>query len=161
MALPPINYKQEILDIVSNSGDLPPESSSPWEHYRRSANDAWNLVSYMKRNVTRVNYYPKPFDRHMSRLHGMALANVVGAFERFLKDLAVLCVNELSEFSLDGRLDTFSLSGSVAGAHFSTGSVGSALCEADTWLNCNRINEKFRSCSQTPLKKVESSMYSR
>ena len=109
MARPSVDYKQEILDTVSNSGDLPPESSSPWEHYRRSANDAWNLVVYMKRNVARVNYYPKPFDRHMSRLHGMAVANLVGAFERYLKDLAVLCVNELSEFSLDGRLDTFSL----------------------------------------------------
>lgn len=151
MARPSVDYKQEILDTVSNSGDLPPESSSPWEHYRRSANDAWNLVVYMKRNVARVNYYPKPFDRHMSRLHGMAVANLVGAFERYLKDLAVLCVNELSEFSLDGRLDTFSLSGSVAGAHFNTGSVGSALCEADTWLNCNRINEKFRKLLADPF----------
>jgi len=151
MAMPPIDYKQEILDTVSHSTELPPESFSPWEHYRRSANDAWNLVAYMKRNVARVNYYPKPFDRHMSRLHGMVLANLVGAFERFLKDLAVLCVNELSEFSLDGRLDTFSLSGSVAGAHFGTGSVGSALCEADTWLNCNRINEKFRKLLADPF----------
>ena len=63
----------------------------------------------MDRNVARVNHYSKPFDRHMSRLHGMALANLVGAFERFLKELAVVCVNELSEFSLDGRLDEFSL----------------------------------------------------
>jgi hypothetical protein len=151
MAMPPVDYRQEILDTISSISNLPPESSSPWEHYRRSANDAWNLVVYMERNVARVKHYPKPFDRHMSRLHGMALANLVGAFERFLKELAVVCVNELSEFSLDGRLDTFSLTGSVASAHFSTGSVGSALCEADTWLNCSRINEKFRKLLADPF----------
>lgn len=151
MAMPPIDYKQEILDTVSNSGDLPPESSSPWEHYRRSANDAWNLVVYMERNVARVNHYSKPFDRHMSRLHGMVLANLVGAFERFLKELAVICVNELSEFSLDGRLDEFSLTASIAAAHFNIGSVGNALCEADTWLNRELINKRFRKLLADPF----------
>jgi len=150
MARPTVDYKQELLDAISNSSNLPPESLSPLEHYRRSANDAWNLIAYMKRNVARVNYYSKPFDRHMSRLHGMALANLVGAFERFLKELAVICVDELADFSLDSRLDEFSIKGSVASAHFATGSIGNALCEADTWLNCNRINDKFRKLLADP-----------
>ena len=151
MAMPPIDFNQAILDTASNSGDLPLESSSPWEHYRRSANDAWNLVLYMDRNVARVNHYSKPFDRHMSRLHGMALANLVGAFERFLKELAVVCVNELSGFSLDGRLDEFSLKGSVAAANFKAETVGNALCEADTWLSCPRVNDKFRGLLADPF----------
>lgn len=151
MARPTVDYKHELLDAISNASDLPPESFSPLEHYRRSANDAWNLIAYMKRNVARVNYYSKPFDRHMSRLHAMALANLVGAFERFLKELAVICVNELADFSLDSRLDEFLIKGSVASAHFTTGSVGNALCEADTWLNLEVINKKFRKLLADPF----------
>ena len=83
MAMPPVDYKQEILNAISNSTDLPTESSSPLEHHRRSANDAWNLVVYVKRNVNKVNHYPRSFDSHRSRLHAMCLANMVGAFERF------------------------------------------------------------------------------
>ena len=151
MAIPSIDYLQELLDTISNASALPPESFSPWEHYKRSSLDCLNLINYMKRNVSRVNYYPKAFDRHMGRLHGMALANLVGAFERFLKELAVTCVNELSDFSLDGRLDIFSLSGSVAGAHFSARSLGNALCEADTWLNCKGVNNRFRKLLADPF----------
>jgi hypothetical protein len=153
MAMPTVDYKQEILNSISNSTDLPSESSSPLEHYRRSANDAWNLVVYVKRNVSRVNHYPKSFDGHRGRLHAMCLANMVGAFERFLKELAVVCVNNLKEFSLDARLDEFSLKGSVAAAHFNTQSIGNALCEADTWLNLDTVNKKFRNLLADPFEK--------
>lgn len=151
MAMPPVDYKQEILNAISNSTDLPTESSSPLEHYRRSANDAWNLVVYVRRNVTKNNYYPKSFDGHRSRLHAMCMANMVGAFERFLKELSVACVNNLKEFSLDARLDEFSLRGSVVAAHFNTQSVGNALCEADTWLNLDTVNKKFRKLLADPF----------
>lgn len=149
--MPPVDYKQEILNAISNSTDLPTESSSPLEHYRRSANDAWNLVVYVRRNVTKNNYYPKSFDGHRSRLHAMCMANMVGAFERFLKELSVACVNNLKEFSLDARLDEFSLRGSVVAAHFNTQSVGNALCEADTWLNLDTVNKKFRKLLADPF----------
>lgn len=152
MAMPPVDYKQEILNAISNSTDLPTESSSPLEHYRRSANDAWNLVVYVKRNVTKVNHYPKSFDSHRTRLHAMCMANMVGAFERFLKELSVVCVNNLKEFSLDARLDEFSLKGSVVAAHFNTQSVGNALCEADTWLNLDTVNKKFKKLLADPFK---------
>jgi len=151
MAMPTVDYKQEILNAISNSTDLPSESSSPLEHYRRSANDAWNLVVYVKRNVSKVNHYPKSFDGHRGRLHAMCLANMVGAFERFLKELAVVCVNNLRDFSLDARLDEFSLKGSVVAAHFNTQSVGNALCEADTWLNLETVNNKFRKLLADPF----------
>jgi hypothetical protein len=151
MAMQPVDYKREILNAISNSTDLPTESSSPLEHYRRSANDAWNLVVYVKRNVTKANYYPKSFDGHRSRLHAMCMASIVGAFERFLKELSVVCVNNLKEFSLDARLDEFSLKGSVVAAHFNTQSVGNALCEADTWLNLDTVNKKFRKLLADPF----------
>ena len=38
MARPTVDYKHELLDAISNASDLPPESFSPLEHYRRSAN---------------------------------------------------------------------------------------------------------------------------
>lgn len=87
----------------------------------------------------------------------MCLANMVGAFERFLKELAVVCVNNLKDFSLDTRLDEFSLKGSVVAAHFNTQSVGNALCEADTWLNLDNVNSKFRRLLADPF--VSGSFY--
>jgi hypothetical protein len=59
----------------------------------------------------------------------------------------------LKEFSLDARLDEFSLKGSVVAAHFNTQSVGNALCEADTWLNLEKVNSKFRILLADPFDK--------
>jgi hypothetical protein len=151
MPRPPVDFKQEIVNTLSSCCELPPESVSPWGHYRRSSTDAWNLVVYMTRNVSRTNYYPKAFDRHINRLHSMSLAQLVGAFERLLKELAAVCINEISDFTLDGRLDEFSVKGSVASAHFRNSNIGSALCETDTWLNCKNINDRFRKLLADPF----------
>lgn len=63
----------------------------------------------------------------------------------------MVCVNNLKEFSLDARLDEFSLKGSVVAAHFNTQTVGNALCEADTWLNLDTVNKKFRKLLADPF----------
>jgi hypothetical protein len=89
----------------------------------------------------------------MERLHTMALVHTVGAFERFLKETAAICIDNVADFVLDGRLDEFSLKGTVAGAHLAAGSLGNALCESRTWLKVEEINNVFGRSSLIPSSK--------
>jgi len=151
MPRPPVDFQLTTNQLLSNLTDLPPEAVSPLKHYRRAAADGWNLVEYFRRNVSRTNHYPTALERHLNRLRGMVVAHLVGAFERFLKELAATCVSHLCDFTLDGRFDKYTLKGSVVIAHFAAGTVGDALCEAETWLNCRTVNERFRSLLADPF----------
>lgn len=130
--------------IVDHTNPLPPESNSPIRHYERHANDAWNLVLYVKRNLSRANTHPAAREQHLVRLRSMALLAIVEGFERFLKEIAAVCVDRVAEHTNDDRLKKFSVGGSVAAAHFAERSVGKALCESSTWLDCKEIDERFR-----------------
>jgi hypothetical protein len=81
----------------------------------------------------------------------MLLVNLVQAFERFLKETAAVCVDHLAEFVLDKRFDEFQIRGSVLAAHFGSGTLGKSLCEADTWLDCKDINDRFRKLLADPF----------
>lgn len=83
----------------------------------------------------------------------MALFHTVGAFERFLKEAAAICIDHVADFVLDGRLDEFSLKGSIAGAHLGAGSLGRALCESRTWLDVKEINTRFRKVLADPFER--------
>lgn len=147
----PVDFRQTTVAALSSVVPLPQEAAAPLAHYRRASADAWNLVQYVARNVSRTNHYPAAFARHMGRLRGLAVAHTVGAFERFLKETAAECIDHISAFVLDGRLDEFSVKGGVASAHFGAATVGDALCESDTWLNCNQINTRFRKLLAEPF----------
>src|SRR5262249_4872759 len=45
---------------------------------------------------------------------------------------------------LDKRFDEFQIRGGVLTAHFGAGTLGRALCESDTWLDCKDVNDRFR-----------------
>jgi hypothetical protein len=77
-------------------------------------------------------------------LNRMVLVSLVEAFERFLKETAIVCVDAIAPFTIDNRFDQFSPSGGTLAAQFNAGSVGKAMCESDTWLNNPAINERFR-----------------
>jgi len=81
----------------------------------------------------------------------MALASLVESFERFLKELAILCIDSLADFVNDDRFDEFSAKGGQIAFHLSAGSVGKALCESDTWLTNRTTNERFRKLLKRPF----------
>jgi hypothetical protein len=82
----------------------------------------------------------------------MVLAEVLQGFERFLKELAAVCADHLAPFTLDDRFDEFAPKRTEQIAAFVTsGSIGRALCESDTWLSNKTINDRFRSLLKEPF----------
>ncbi|HEY8749768.1 MAG TPA: hypothetical protein VIM11_17425 [Tepidisphaeraceae bacterium] len=80
-----------------------------------------------------------------------ALGSLIQAFERFLKELAIVCVDHVAPYVLDGRFDSFEPRGSNLAIHFQAGTVGKAMCESDTWLNDSSVNERFRQMLKSPF----------
>src|SRR5205807_2383223 len=89
--------------------------------------------------------------KHLGRLYGMALVNLVETFERFLKEVAATCVDCLAEFIVDDRFDAFKIQGSALASHFGTKTLGKSLCESATWLDCEDINRRFRELLADPF----------
>jgi hypothetical protein len=151
MPRPPIDLSRKIKDILKHVQDLPVEARSPLAHYERTGADIWNTLQYVDRAFDQVNLYQGPAQRHLGRLNAMVLVNVIEAFERFLKELASVCVDHLGNYVLDDRFNAFSIQGSGLASHFGTGTLGKSLCESGTWLDCEEINKRFRRLLADPF----------
>jgi hypothetical protein len=152
MARPPINLGRKIRDILKHVEPLPPEAGTPLSHYRRSATDVWNLLEYLRRAFDQLgSLKPAVIERHLGRLHGMVLVNLVETFERYLKETAAECIDTLGAFVLDDRFDGFRVQGSVLAAHFRTDTLGRALCESSTWLDTGSVNTRFKNLLADPF----------
>src|SRR3990172_6230978 len=91
MPRPPIDFPQKIRDILAHVSALPAEAGAPLAHFNRSSTDLWNLLLYVERNFEQLVLQPAALRRHMARLHGMILVNLIETFERFLKEVAAAC----------------------------------------------------------------------
>ena len=96
-------------------------------HYNRSSTDLWNLLLYVERNFAQLPLQPAAVTRHMSRLHGMIVVNLVETFERYLKEVAAACVDDIARFVLDDRFNAFRVQGSSLAAHFDTETLGASV----------------------------------
>jgi hypothetical protein len=141
---PPIDLGKKIRDMLSHTEELGSESQSPIAHYRRAVNANFSLIDYIERHLSEHSYYEAIKAKHMAHLRRLVLANLIETFERFVKDLAAVCIDQLSEFVTDDRYNEFSAKGNEVIAHFDAGSIGKALCESDTWLSNDVINKRFR-----------------
>ncbi len=141
---PPIDLREKILDILSHSEPLNPETQSPISHYRLAVNSNFNLINYIEDHFNEGSYYPAIKAEHMGHLRRFVLANLIETFERFVKELAAVCIDQLSGFVTDDRYNEFKPTGNEVIAHFEAGTIGKALCESDTWLSNKSINERFR-----------------
>lgn len=138
------NLDARIARIAQDVVDLPTESRTPIGHYERGANDAWNLLQYFERNAGRgQTVRPTVLERHVRRLRLLALVGLVEAFERFLKELAAVCVDQVAPLVLDDRVAVLRVDATKVAAHFSAQTVDSALCEGDTWLNAEAVHRRF------------------
>lgn len=68
---------------------------------------------------------------------------LVEAFERFLKELAAVWVDQVAPLVLDDRVAVLRVDATKVAAHFSAQTVGLALCEGDTWLNAEAVHRRF------------------
>jgi hypothetical protein len=151
MPAPVIDFELRIKRIPIHVVDLPEEADVPRLHYERSANDSWAMLAYFERNLKRVNVYQAVSDRHLRRLYNMILLSLVEAFERFLKEIAAACIDQVGRLVLDDRLDVFHLKGDVLAAHFEAATIGKSLCESSTWLDCDQISKRFRKILADPF----------
>lgn len=151
MPRPPIDLSRKIKDILGHVEPLPPESAVPIRHYDRTANDIWKSLAYVERAFEKGNRYPTVVDRHLGRLYGMALVQLIEAFERFLKEVAAACVDRLATIIGDDRFGLFTIKGSALASHFGAATLGKSLCESATWLDCEEVNKRFRKLLSDPF----------
>ena len=152
MPRPSIDLERKIREILQHVEALPAEAATPYQNYERSVTDLWNLRSYVERKVTGSPSYENVVHRHMAALDRMLIVNFVEAFERFLKETAAVCVNHLAGRVLDDRFDKLGqVKGSFLAVHFGAESLGRALCESSTWLDCEEVNNRFRRLLSDPF----------
>lgn len=147
----PIDLPARINEIVTHVEALPEEAASPFAHYNRSANDLWTLITYFDRKLRETTFYRTVAVRHLNRLHSMVLVSLVESFERFVKEMAAVCIDHLADCILDDRLNIFTVKGTSLAAHFQSDTVGKSLRESDTWLDCDEINKRFRRILASPF----------
>ena len=141
---PPIDLRERISDIPSHTELLGPESLSPITHYRQAINANLGLIDYIESHLGARPHNPATKAKHMGHLRRLVLANLIETFERFIKELAAVCIDQLAGFVTDDRYNAFTAKGNEIIAHFEAGSIGKALCESDTWLSNDVINNRFR-----------------
>ena len=151
MPRPPVDLTRKIKDILLHVQPLPDEAKAPILHYRRTVADIWGALGYVERAIGQRERYQTVVARHLGRVYGMALVNLVETFERFLKEVAAECVDCLVDLVVDDRFNVFKIQGSALASHFGTGTLGKSLCESATWLDCEEINERFRKLLGDPF----------
>jgi hypothetical protein len=151
----PADFARQLKGILRRVQPLPDEAKAPIRHYRRTVADIWGALGYVERAIAQRDRYQAVVDRHLGRLYGMALVNLVETFERFLKEVAAECVDCLADFIVDDRFNAFPIQGAALASHFGSGSAGKALCESTTWLDCREINDRFRKLLADPFKPGE------
>lgn len=160
MSTIPVNDGQRIRDILGHVAELPDEARYPLAHYKWATNQAWLLRDYFGHKVTESDRYPEIGEEHLTSLDAMLVVHFVEAFERFLKEIAAICVDHLAPCVLDDRFDDFfTLKGSVLAAHFGAESVGASLCESSTWTDCKTVNDRFRKMLATPFESKQGDFY--
>jgi hypothetical protein len=129
-----------------------PEAHCPIQHFENSVNVGLALLNYIDGHIDPQAVYQIVYDRQLGHLRRMVLAEQIESFERFLKELAIVCADQLAPFTLDDRFDEFAPKRAEQIAAFVTaGSIGRALCESDTWISNDSINKRFRSLLKTPF----------
>jgi hypothetical protein len=149
-----IDLREKIADILAHHEPLAPESLSPIAQYRDAVNANLGLINYIEDHLRRVPHSPASKAKHMGHLRRLVLANLIETFERFLKELAAACIDQLAGFVTNDRYNAFTAKGNEIVAHFEAGSIGKALCESDTWLSNDVINQRFRKLLAPPGKDV-------
>ena len=150
MPAPKLDFTTLIARIPDHLGDMPAESARPIDHFRFDAVGYSNLLRYFERKTT--DGIPAPRERHVLRLRSMVVLGLVETFERFLKETAAVCVDQLAGRVLDDRFAALSINPRSVVAHFEERTLGKALCEADIWLNSSEINARFGKLLSDPFK---------
>jgi hypothetical protein len=148
---PPIDLHRKVRDVLQHTAPLLPHSDRPIRHFERYVDEALLLLSYLDDHIDPGDVYEAVYDRHLGHLRRLVLLELIESFERFLKELASLCVDLLATYTADDRFDEFlPKRGDTIAAFVNASSIGKALCESDTWIRNSTINSRFASLLKEP-----------
>ena len=145
MARPKVDLHLKIVDILADSKPVA-TSNTPIKVLHERLNSCFLMLNYIDQHIRPVkSNYKGVFDSHATLLRRMALGHLIEAFELFIKELAIHCIDLISPYVFDDRFKSFKLTGDTLTLNFESKTVGKALCQSDTWINNKGINERFRS----------------
>jgi hypothetical protein len=148
---PPIDLDQCVRDLLQHASPGFVEPDCPIRRFEQLSNTGDALIKYIQDHIEPKDVYEAVYDRHLGHLRRMVLAELIEAFEGFIKDIAALCIDHLAPYVADDRFDEYMPRGSRIAAFVNAKSIGKALCESDTWLKNETINERFRQLLKTPF----------
>ena len=120
------------------------QAEIPIKHFQTSVAHAVRFVDYLRDLKKKIPVYEKGFERHLKAISSLAFFQITAAFERLLKELAAVCVDEIAPLCTDDRLSRFSIKGEDAAPHIQDQTVGRALCESQLWHSVSEVNHRFR-----------------
>jgi hypothetical protein len=145
------DLNRKIEEIVQHTSPLPDEATRPILHFERTITSSIELLKYIDDHMTSAGASGSVHRTFMSHLRRMALVSMIQSFERFLMELASVCIDALVRHVGDDRFDEFTARGGQLAFHLAAGSIGKALCESDTWLTNRTINERFKRLLKSPF----------
>jgi hypothetical protein len=151
MPKPKTDLNRKIEEIVQHTSPLPTVSTCPILHFERTVTSSIDLLKYLDDHLAAAGVSGAVYENNISHLRRMALVSLIESFERFLKELASVCIDALVRHVGDDRFEEFSAKGGQLAFHLSAGSVGKALCESDTWLTNRTINDRFKRLLKSPF----------
>lgn len=151
MANPRTDLDRQIEEIVRHTNPLSAELTCPILHFDQTATSSTGLLRFVDYQLAIAGLSRSAYEEHIFHLRRMVLASLIESFERFLKELASVCIDALVRHVGDDRFEEFSAKGGQLAFHLSAGSVGKALCESDTWLTNRGINDRFKRLLKSPF----------
>jgi len=94
-----------VKSIVENRRESYETADRPLRHLFDQLRYLNRVPDYVERHVSSDTVYANPFRNHMSLTRRMALVGSIEAFERFVKELAVLCADRLARYFRDDRFE--------------------------------------------------------
>ena len=141
MPRPPTNLHQKVRELFQHTAPLHAQADRPIRHFERSVNSGSLLLNYIKDHIEPNDVYETVYEGHLGHLRRMVLAELIETFERFLKELAALCIDYIAPYTTDDRFDDFvPKRGDKIASFVNAPTIGKALCESDTWINNATIN---------------------
>jgi len=139
-----------VRDILQHVAPLPPEAGTPQRHYEKTSRNLETLLAYTERKFFQPGSHRAVAQGYLDEVGRMVLLHLIENFERFLKEIAAVCVDCVAPFVLDDRFNAFRILGSSLAAHFGTDTLGRSLCESILWLDTDEINSCFRKLLADP-----------
>ncbi len=120
---PPLDLNQKVRALLQHTCPVDLGIDSPILNFDIRVDSALNLIRYVDAHIQRQAYYQTVYDRHMTLLNLQMLGSLIEAFERFLKEVAIVCVDFVAPNVFDDRFEAFTVKAGDLARQFDSGSL--------------------------------------